>query len=75
MTARERFEHYFKNGGEFVYMPDETLQQRFSVCDTRKGSIEMEVRRISSPNKPFTYFFKIHSEIPNVYKVIQKFCR
>lgn len=75
MTPRERFEDYFKNGGEFVYMPDETLQQRFSVCDIRKGCIEMEVRRISSPNKPFTYFFKIHSGIPNVYKVIQKFCR
>ena len=29
MTAREIFESYFKCDDEFVYMPDETLQQRF----------------------------------------------
>lgn len=75
MTAREIFENYFKCDDEFVYMPDEMLQQRFKVYDMRRNDIEMAVIRISSPNKPFTYFFKISSEIPSVYKVINKFIR
>lgn len=75
MTAREIFENYFKCNDEFVYMPDETLQQRFKVYDMRRNEIEMAVIRISSPNRPFTYFFKISSEMQSVYKVIQKFRR
>lgn len=75
MTAREIFENYFKCGDEFVYMPDEMLQQRFKVYDMRRNDIEMAVIRISSPNKPFTYFFKISSEMQSVYKVIRKFRR
>ena len=75
MTAREIFESYFKCNDEFVYMPDETLQQRFKVYDMRRNEIEMAVIRISSPNKPFTYFFKISSEMQNVYKVIRQFRR
>lgn len=75
MTAREIFENYFKCDDEFVYMPDETLQQRFKVYDMRRNEIEMTVIRISSPNRPFTYFFKLHSEMQSVYKVIKKFRR
>lgn len=75
MTAREIFESYFKCDDEFVYMPDETLQQRFKVYDMRRDEIEMAVIRISSPNQPFTYFFKLPSEMQSVYKVIQKFRR
>lgn len=75
MTAREIFESYFKCNDEFVYMPDETLQQRFKVYDMRRNEIEMAVIRISSLNQPFTYFFKLHSEIYSVYKVIRKFRR
>lgn len=75
MTAREIFENYFKCDDEFVYMQDETLQQRFKVYDMRRNEIEMAVIRISSLNQPFTYFFKLHSEMQNVYKVIQKFRR
>lgn len=75
MTAREIFESYFKCNDEFVYMPDETLQQRFKVYDMRRNEIEMAVIRISSPNQPFTHFFKLHSEMQSVYKVIQKFRR
>lgn len=75
MTAREIFENYFKCNDEFVYMPDETLQQRFKVYDMRRNEIEMAVIRISSPNQPFTYFFKLPSEMQSVYKVIQKFRR
>ena len=75
MTAREIFESYFKCDDEFVSMPDETLQQRFKVYDIRRNEIEMAVIRISSPNKPFTYFFKISSEMQSVYKVIRKFRR
>lgn len=75
MTAREIFESYFKCDDEFVYMPDETLQQRFKVYDTRRNEIEMVVIRISSPNQPFTYFFKLPSEMQSVYKVIRKFRR
>ena len=75
MTPREIFENYFKAGDEFVYTPDDMLHQRFHICDIGKSNIEMEVRRISSPNKPFTYFFKIQSEMQSVYKVIQKFTR
>lgn len=75
MTAREIFESYFKCDDEFVYMPDETLQQRFKVYDMRRNEIEMAVIRISSPNQPFTYFFKLHSAMQSVYKVIQKFRR
>lgn len=75
MTAREIFESYFKCDDEFVYMPDETLQQRFKVYDMRRNEIEMDVIRISSPNQPFTYFFKLPSEMQSVYKVIQKFRR
>lgn len=75
MTAREIFESYFKCDDEFVYMPDETLQQRLKVYDIRRHEIEMAVIRISSPNKPFTYFFKLHGEMQSVYKVIQKFRR
>jgi len=75
MTAREIFESYFKCDDEFVYMPDETLQQRFKVYDMRRNEIEMAVIRISSPNQPFTYFFKLPSEMQSVYKVIQKFRR
>lgn len=73
MTAREIFENYFKCNDEFVYIPDETIQQRFKVYDMQRNDIEMAVIRISSPNQPFTYFFKLHSEMQNVYKVIQKF--
>lgn len=73
MTAREIFENYFKCGDEFVYMPDEMLQQRFKVYDMRRNDIEMAVIRISSPNKPLTYFFKISTEMQSVYKVIRKF--
>lgn len=75
MTAREIFESYFKCDDEFVYMPDETLQQRFKVYDMRRNEIEMAVIRISSPNQPVTYFFKLHSKMQSVYKVIQKFKR
>lgn len=75
MIAREIFENYFKCDDEFVYMPDETLQQRFKVYDMRRNEIEMAVIRISSPNQPFTYFFKLHGEMQSVYKVIQKFRR
>ena len=75
MTAREIFESYFKCDDEFVYMPDETLQQRFKVYDMRRNEIKMAVIRISSPNQPFTYFFKLYSEMQSVYKVIQKFRR
>ena len=75
MTAREIFENYFKCNDEFVYLPDETLQQRFKVYDMRRNEIEMAVIRISSPNQPFTYFFKLPSEMQSVYKVIQKFRR
>lgn len=75
MTAREIFESYFKCNDEFVYMPDESLQQRFKVYDMRRNEIEMAVIRISSPNQPFTYFFKLYSEMQSVYKVIQKFRR
>lgn len=75
MTTREIFENYFKCDDEFVYMPDETLQQRFKVYDIRRNEIEMAVIRISSPNQPFTYFFKISNEISSVYKVIRKFRR
>lgn len=75
MTAREIFESYFKCDDEFVYMPDETLQQRFKVYDMRRNEIEMAVIRISSPNQPFTYFFKLPSEMQSVYKVIRKFRR
>lgn len=75
MTAREIFESYFKCDDEFVYTPDETLQQRFKVYDIRRNEIEMAVIRISSPTKPFTYFFKISSEMQSVYKVIRKFRR
>lgn len=75
MTAREIFESYFKCDDECVYMPDETLQQRFKVYDMRRNEIEMAVIRISSPNQPFTYFFKLPSEMQSVYKVIQKFRR
>lgn len=75
MTAREIFESYFKCDDEFVYMPDEILQQRFKVYDMRRNEIEMAVIRISSPNQPFTYFFKLPSEMQSVYKVIQKFRR
>lgn len=75
MTAREIFESYFKCDDEFVYMPDETLQQRFKVYDMRRNEIEMAVIRISSPNQPFTYFFKLPSEMQSIYKVIQKFRR
>lgn len=75
MTTREIFENYFKCDDEFVYMPDETLQQRFKVYDMRRNEIEMAVIRISSPNQPFTYFFKLHSEMSSVYKVIKKFRR
>lgn len=75
MTAREIFESYFKCDDEFVYMPDETLQQRFKVYDMRRNEIEMAVIRISSPNQPFTYFFKLPSEMQSVYKVMQKFRR
>lgn len=75
MTGIELFENYFKTGDVFVYMPDETLQQRFKVYDMRRNEIEMAVIRISSPNQPFTYFFKLHSEMQSVYKVIQKFRR
>lgn len=75
MTAREIFESYFKCDDEFVYMPDETLQQRFKVYDMRRNEIEMAVIRISSPNQPFTYFFKLHGKMQSVYKVIQKFRR
>lgn len=75
MTVREIFESYFKCDDEFVYMPDETLQQRFKVYDMRRNEIEMAVIRISSPNQPFTYFFKLPSEMQSVYKVIQKFRR
>lgn len=75
MTAREIFESYFKCDDEFVYMPDETLQQRFKVYDMRRNEIEMAVIRISSPNQPCTYFFKLYSEMQGVYKVIQKFRR
>lgn len=75
MTARKIFESYFKCDDEFVYMPDETLQQRFKVYDMRRNEIEMVVIRISSPNQPFTYFFKLPSTMQSVYKVIQKFRR
>lgn len=75
MTTREIFESYFKCDDEFVYMPDETLQQRFKVYDMRRNEIEMAVIRISSPNQPFTYFFKLRSEMQSVYKVIKKFRR
>lgn len=75
MTAREIFESYFKCDDEFVYMPDETLQQRFKVYDMRRNEIEMAVIRISSPNQPFTYFFKLPNEMQSVYKVIRKFRR
>ena len=75
MTAREIFESYFKCDDEFVYMPDETLQQRFKVYDMRRNEIEMAVIRISSPNQPFTYFFKLPSKMQSVYKVIRKFRR
>ena len=75
MTAREIFESYFKCDDEFVYMPDATLQQRFKVYDMRRNEIEMAVIRISSPNQPFTYFFKLPSEMQSVYKVIRKFRR
>lgn len=46
MTAREIFESYFKCNDEFVYMPDETLQQRFKVYDMRRNEIEMAVIRM-----------------------------
>lgn len=75
MIAREIFENYFKCDDEFVYMPDKTLQQHFKVYDMRRNEIEMVVIRISSPNRPFTYFFKLHSEMQSIYKVIQKFRR
>lgn len=75
MTAREIFESYFKCDDEFVYISDETFQQRFKVYDIRRNEIEMAVIRISSPNRPFTYFFKISSEMQSVYKVIRKFGR
>lgn len=75
MIVREIFENYFKCDDEFVYMLDETLQQRFKVYDIRRNEIEMTVIRISSPNQPFTYFFKISSEMQSVYKVIRKFIR
>lgn len=75
MTAREIFESYFKCDDEFVYMPDETLQQRFKVYDIQRNDISMAVIRISSPNQIVTYFFKISSEMQSVYKVIRKFRR
>lgn len=75
MTPREIFENYFKVGDEFVYTPDDMLHQRFKVYDMRPSDIEMAVIRISSPNSPFTYFFKLRSEMQSVYKVIQKFTR
>ncbi len=75
MTAREIFESYFKCDDEFVYMPDETLQQRFKVYDIQRNDISMAVIRISPPNQIVTYFFKISSEMQSVYKVIRKFRR
>lgn len=75
MTACEIFEAYFKPDDEFVYTPDGALQQQFKVYDMQRHNIEMAVIRISSPNKPFTYFFKLYSEMQDIYKVIQKFNR
>lgn len=75
MTAREIFESYFKCDDEFVYMPDETLQQRFKVYDIQRNDISMAVIRISPPNQIVTYVFKISSEMQSVYKVIRKFRR
>lgn len=75
MTSRERFEAYFRSDDEFVHAPGRCYPRRFKVYDMRRNDIEMAVIRISSPNKPFTYFFKISSEIPSVYKVINKFTR
>lgn len=75
MMARERFEAYFKSDDEFLYVPDRCYPRHFKIYDIRRNDIEMAVIRLSSPNKPFTYFFKISSEIPSVYKVINKFIR
>lgn len=75
MTAREIFESYFKCDDEFVYMPHDTIQQRFKIYDIRRNDIEMAVIRISPHNQLTTYFFKLHNDMQDIYKVIQKFSK
>ena len=73
MTTRDIFEAYFKNGDEFLYIPDGVVQQHFKIDDIQHHDIEMVVRRISPPNRPFGYFFKVSYDVPYIYKVIQNF--
>ena len=75
MTTREMFETYFKKGDEFLYAPDRATRQHFQVHDIQLDCLEMAVCRISSPNRPFTYFYKVNYDVPYIYKVIQKFTR
>ena len=75
MTTREIFDAYFKNGDEFVYTPYRAMQQRFQVHDIQQNHSEMAVYRISSPNRPLIYFYKVNYDVPYIYKVIQNFKR
>lgn len=75
MTTRDIFEAYFKNGDEFLYVPHGVVPQHFKIDDIQHHDIEMVIRRISSPNRPFGYFFKVRYDAPYIYKVIQNFKR
>lgn len=75
MTTRDIFEAYFKNGDEFLYRPNGVVQQHFKIDDIRHNDMEMVVRKISPPNQPFGYFFKVSYDVPYIYKVIQNFKR
>lgn len=73
MTTRDMFEAYFKNGDEFLYIPNGVEQQHFKIDDIQHNDIDMVIRRISSPNRPFERFFKVRYDVPYIYKVIQNF--
>lgn len=75
MTTREMFDAYFKNGDEFLYRPDSMTQQRFQIHNIQPDNIEMAVCRISSPNRPLTFFYKVTHDVTYIYKVIQNFKR
>lgn len=75
MTTREIFDAYFKNGDEFLYVPDRLTQHHFQIRDIQPNQLEIAVCRTSLPNRPFTYFFKVNGDVPYIYKVIQNFKR
>ena len=77
MTTIDIFNSYFKNGDEFIYTQtqDDIMQARFQVHDIRPNNLDMAVYRVSSPNRPFMFFYKVKYDIPYIYKIIQNFKR